>query len=417
MNVYNLKKIEKCFVCGNIDTNINTFIQEIVSKLPNYKKVEHPKEIERQERLKKKNSERGFNETYNELVSRRSLRRGDKLSKGHFSPYSFDNSVIIVSGNCGIGTKSMEYYQNIFEELNNALSNNNCYVFFVRGNNDDPSIFHNSKINFEHVKTIPDYSIISLKAYNCLCIGGSISLDKEWKLFQEETFGKKMYWSGEEPYLDEKELDEIIKKHSIGCIISSTSPSFSYPSTNALNNSKWVKNNSSIKKEVSSERNVLDKIYNKIVENDVKPYVWAYGKFKERHIDRINDIVFLSLASFQFMNVGEIITNHFGINVSKKLGENTFSLEGMDGISDLCEDEEKLEEDIEMDEPIARPRPIYNPQPFENAIRAINTTEVVQPLENAENHFELNYNELQAYLNNTTLVGTDNVVVDYEARI
>ena len=320
MHGYDLKKIDKCFVCGNIDRNIERFIHRITSNLSNYQKVEHPKEIERQQRLKA----RVENDVIDSL--RNTLRRPKKWSPS--SRKTYNDSVIFVSGNCGIGSKSLEHYQKMFGELDKILKDNNCFIFFVRGNNDDPSIFQEEKINLENVKTVPDYSVVLLKNFNCLCIGGSVSLDKEWKEAQEETFGKKLYWEGEEPFFDEKELDEILHNFKIGCVISSTSPTFTYPGTNSFNRSRWIKGNSPIKGLLAKERKTMDKIYDKMLDMDSKPYVWSYGRFKQYNPNKINDIVFESLAAFQIEDVCSLIINHFGIDASKKLGGNEFSLDG-----------------------------------------------------------------------------------------
>lgn len=320
MKVYNFKKINTCYTCGNIDRNIEKFIEEITSKLSNYKKEVHPKELERMERLKNKS---------NVLMSNPNNQRRAKKSafKPNFSPSGYNDSVIIVSGNCGIGGKKMSYYEGLFEKLNNILANNNCFILFVRGNNDDPQIFNECRIDFEHVKTIPDYSVVCLKHYNCLCIGGSTSLDKEWKLAQESNFGKKLFWENEMPSFDEDELTNILNKYKISCVVSSTSPSFTFPSTNTFNSIKWAKDNSEIKNNLLNERKTLDRIYNAFVENNVKPYVWIYGRFKKKNTRKINDIVFDSLQPFQIENVNNAISFNFGISLSKKLEENTFALD------------------------------------------------------------------------------------------
>ena len=337
MQIYDLKKLEKCFVCGNIDRNMDRFISMITSNLSNYTKQEHPKELERQERLKQRasNSVFAYRNRRFEDEMRNTLKKM-KSSYGGWDNGTYNNSVIIVSGNCGIGNKSMKYYQDTFEKLDRILADNNCFVFFVRGNNDDPTMFNEEKINFEHVKTIPDYSIISLKNFNCLCIGGSVSLDKEWKLSQEKIFGKKLFWEGEQPFFNEKELDEILKKYKIGCVVSSTSPSFAFPGTNAFNKSKWFKEDASIKAVFSKERKTLDKIYDKILDADIKPYVWLYGRFKQHSQTKVNDIIFDSLSSFQFENVGQLISSYFGIDMSKKLGDNIFALDSF-----LAEEEQR----------------------------------------------------------------------------
>jgi hypothetical protein len=38
MNVYNFKKIEKCYVFGNIDRNMDRFIKTITSNISKFKK-------------------------------------------------------------------------------------------------------------------------------------------------------------------------------------------------------------------------------------------------------------------------------------------------------------------------------------------------------------------------------------------
>ena len=231
---------------------------------------------------------------------------------------TYNDCVIIVSGNCGIGTKSMKYYNETFSKLNKILEDNNSYLLFVRGNNDDPSIFKNREIDFEHVKVVPDYSVVQLKTFNCLCIGGSVSLDKEWKLSQENTFGKKMFWDDEAPIFDENALDEILKNYQIDCVITSTSPSFSYPGTNAFKRSKWINNDKTILGDFTNERKILDKIY----DSDSKPYLWFYGRFKMAHNDKINDIVFTSLLPYQFTQVNSLLSMYFGINTAEKLVSN-----------------------------------------------------------------------------------------------
>lgn len=352
MQIYDLKDVEKCFVCGNIDRNMDRFIHILTSSLSNYEEIVHPKELERQKRLI---------ETRNE-AHRRMFKMDYGLAKRGLR--TCDNSVIIVSGNCGIGSKSEQYYNELFEKLNTILEKNNCHLFFVRGNNDDPSYFIEHKIDFRNIKTIPDYSVIVLKFFNCLCIGGSVSLDKEWKLSQKETFGKTLYWENEEPIFDEKSLTEILEKFKIGCVISSTCPSFVFPSTNSINRSKWIKGSPKIKNSMSKERKTMDKIYEKIVDVDTKPYIWLYGRFKQHNFTKTNDIVFDSLTPFQMENVNSLITSFFGVDLSKKLGGNNFALDSFigeektalknDAFEEFEEDEEELVEGEEETEIVAQ---------------------------------------------------------------
>lgn len=379
MNVFNLKEIERCFVCGNVDRNMDRFINSITSNLSKFEKEAHPKEIERQKRLEERRNnplnhqamemgEPGRFMTTNRNDSNRKMKL---IASMKWGMTNYDNSIIIVSGNGGIGLKSKRYYDETFSKLEKVLADNNCYIFFIRGNSDDPSYFENRLIDFDHIKTIPDYSVIVLKTFNCLCIGGSTSMDKEWKLSQEELFGKKRFWENEAPIVDEKQLDEILAEFKISCVVSSTSPSFVYPSANSFKNSKWFSNNKEIMRNFTNERRVMDKVYEKILDSDSKPFVWAYGRFKMNHNDKTNDIVFLSLGQYQIISTNDIITSMFGIDTSKKLKANDYAFESListyygdtkcephdpydheedEMLDDLDVNEEREEEEAEGDE-------------------------------------------------------------------
>lgn len=310
MKYYDLKNISQCYVCGSVDKNINHFLSQVLSHLSKYEKEIHPKEKERQEKLKD-TAQQGLAAP----PLRNIFRKPKKILR---SLESYDNSVIIVSGNCSIGTKDIGYYYALFEKIEKHLEKNNCYIFFVRGNTDDPSIFNDCKIDFEHIKTIPDYSVVLLKHYNCLCIGGSISVDKSWKLFQEKEFGKKLYWENEKPILQDKVLDEILEKNKIQCVISNSCPSFAFPGTNFYDQTKWVKEDGTIKKSFIEERQTLDKIYSAIISKDSKPSVWFYGRFGIDGSSQNNDILFSSLAKHQIFNVNKYIPTE-EINDKKKL--------------------------------------------------------------------------------------------------
>lgn len=359
MNVYNFKKIEKCYVFGNIDRNMDRFIKTLTSNISKFEREEHPKEKERQERLKKREAERTYvgglggglgvgihpHNPYDAHLQRRANRRdaGMNFDPSPFATWdvgdsdkkmftrkvdsSYNDSVIIVSGNCGIGNKSKKYYEETFGKLDKILGDNNCFVLFVRGNNDNPSIFNNMEIDFEHIKTIPDYSVVAMKTFNCLCIGGSVSMDKEWKLAQEELYGKKLYWEDEAPKYDEKQLKEILDAYNINCVITSTCPSFAYPGTNAFKKSKWFYRDKKIVSEFAKERKIMDKIYEQIMDSESKPYMWVYGRFKMSRTDKINDIVFCSLASYGMIQINSSLNAYFGIDTSKTLETNAHTFD------------------------------------------------------------------------------------------
>lgn len=243
----------------------------------------------------------------------------------------FIDCLIVVNGNTGFGSKNMRYYIDKFEELDPLLERNNCYVVFVRGSFDDPAFFENEAISLSRIKTVPDYSVLMLKNFNCLCIGGSVSIDREWKKRQSERTGKKMYWENESLAYKEDELDEILNELEIACVITNSSPSFSYPGTNSLNSSSWRLKDNGVIKEIQNERKLIDKIYSKFIEKNKKPYVWAYSSFLMDNDQSVNDIYFKSMSKKELFSFNQCVTNNFGINLNSKL---TSNLKSFDSILD-----------------------------------------------------------------------------------
>jgi len=237
--------------------------------------------------------------------------------------YCLDNAVLIVNGSNTFGQNDLKYYYDKFNMLNDVLADNNAYILFVRGN-DDPKYFTDELLNLSNVKTIQDYSVIKLNKFNCLCIGGQVSLDRLWKSEQEKRIGKKMFWENEHMTFDEDSINEILSKHKISCIITPSSPSFAYPGTNAFKKNPWVTKDKALLNDLNYERVIMDRIYNKIIESKSKPYIWTYSRFDTSNQSVINDILFQSLCSFQFLNFNNTAAEYFNIDFSKYYFHHTY---------------------------------------------------------------------------------------------
>jgi len=329
MKIYNYEEINNCIVYGSISNGLNAFMDSVKEKLPNRKSISnevHPKELERQERLRIKKEREVLNRLghmHYDMPSGGSLSSTfAKHMRNMHEPNGFNDTVIIVAGGCGIGGNEINTYLARFEEFNKVLADNNSYVLFVRGEKDDPQIFNEELINLSNVKTIPDYSIVQCKSFKCLCLGGSISLDREWKKQQEKRIGKKMYWDNEGFEYRKKEINEILTHHDIACIISNTCPSFSFPGTNSFNRSSWAKNDKTVLKEILNERKLMDKVYERIMENNKKPFVWFYSKYKVNNTNMLNDIVFQSLSKQECLSFNKIVSSNFGINFETNISYN-----------------------------------------------------------------------------------------------
>lgn len=330
MRVYDYGKIKNCLICGSIDGNFDKFIKTTVSglrNLNNYVVETHPKEIERQERIAKRMTEEhndGFPHNLNRIIV-----RATKAQRMKDCGYDLTGTVIIVDGCNGFGGRDLKYYHDKLEMLNKVLSDNNTYVLFLRGN-DDPTYFEDSLIDFSNIKTIQDYSVIKLSKFNCLCIGGCVSIDRVWKMEQEKRIGRKIYWENEKMYYNEEDINNIIKNYNIACVVTSSCPSFAYPGMNSFKHSTWASKDKKIIKDATEERIFMDRIYNKIIENNKKPYIWVYSRFKYSSQTMINDILFQSLNPFQFLHFNDTAYSFFKIDFSKMLKENECVADSLD---------------------------------------------------------------------------------------
>ena len=377
MKVYDYGKTKNCLICGNIDGNFDRFIKTVVGSLRNLKSyvVEtHPKEIERQERLAKKREEESRNgigglfggPAAPHYAPRRSSLK--KMPKMMNCGYNLTDTVIIVDGCNGFGERDLKYYHDKLEMFNKVLADNNTHVLFVRGN-DDPKYFEDALIDFSNIKTIQDYSVIKLSKFNCLCIGGCVSLDRTWRMEQEKRIGRKMYWENERMNYNEADIDNILKDYNIACVVTSSCPSFAYPGMNSFKYSTWASKDKTVIKDITEERMIMDKIYNKIVENNKKPYIWTYSRFENSNQNMINDILFQSLNPFQFFHFNDTASSFFKVDFSKMLKENEYVADSLDkkikahaftyndpfvdDVDEPMEDEEMIEEENTEDGDVA----------------------------------------------------------------
>lgn len=305
MKIYNYQSIDILYVAGNVGNGLEKLQETLRNGLSVHTdRSVHPKEIERLKRLKNKE-----NQSHNEPHT---LRRSYKLKKGGKGDGRYDNSAIIFSSGVGFGTKEYEYFDKHLKEINELLARNNAHIFFVRGNNDDPSYFAEHKLDYSNIKLLEDYSVVKFSNFNCLCVGGGISFDRKWKQTQEERYGKKLYWENEAPVKNDVELQEILSENDIACVVTSTPPSFAGKSPMSYHKSKWSETDKEIVDDAINARLVIDDIYREFVKANKRPYMWVYNGCEA---NSIADIRFLGAYNNSFFNVNSAVEDCFGVRI------------------------------------------------------------------------------------------------------
>lgn len=234
--------------------------------------------------------------------------------------FELRNSALVFCGDCGFGFNSRYYYDDIVDKLIKMSNRYNDYIFFIRGNHDEPSYFKAKVYHGDRVYTLSDYTVIrwhplsekmisdtvaSSSSINILCVGGAISVDRIYRKKNES------YWDDEEPIYDEKALDEIYHKiHNIDYVCTHTVPSFCEVNTKQ-GLSVFLHTDKFLYKDLDREREVMDKIFDYIKKYNTHPLSkWFYGHFHLHKTFVMCDVAFhlLDMSRLGRFDMEEIIT-------------------------------------------------------------------------------------------------------------
>lgn len=218
--------------------------------------------------------------------------------------------VIVVAGDCGFGFNKEGYYHQIFNKYMPLLERNNIFIYFVRGNHDDPSYFEEQKINYERIKTVPDYSVIKIDDKNILCVGGAISIDRTWRKQREFVINKhkkehkkKLYWENEAPIYSQEKLEEICENGiNINGIITHTNPHFAFPPSKTGARS-WARVDKNLYTDVKSEGHTLSSIYDFFKGKKIKIDFWCYGHHHLHNMSTYENTTMYAVNELQFKQI------------------------------------------------------------------------------------------------------------------
>ena len=221
------------------------------------------------------------------------------------------NCILIVAGDCGFGFYSYDYYDKKMTELNMTLLQNNIILYFIRGNHDDPSYFNEEKIKYSNIFTVKDYSIIQLGKENIFCVGGGISIDRLYRQERDNTQYEMYksigmlnkfypsYWDDELPIDDCELIKEITDNNiKIDYVVSHTSPSFCCK-VGCKGIESWIDNDVNLFKDLKTERQIMDNIYNNLINLGHNIKKWVYGHFHIHNDEVIEGIRFITLEHIE----------------------------------------------------------------------------------------------------------------------
>lgn len=242
-------------------------------------------------------------QSFDEKISDVEQSLGIRFKKSPRRSYDFNHSVLLALGNCNLGIGMNDIFFQKLNEINQKLSQHDCHLLFIRGENDNQDLFFGNNINLSNIKTISDYSLITFDEYNILAVGGNISVDRSWKKEHEVQKGHQMYWDNEKTIYDERAISAILKDNKIDFIVSISCPTFAPPSLKYSVKSIWLNADKKLQDDVLQERLVMDNIYINLLSNKNTLRAWIYGNNNNSDDIYINNIFFNSLGERELFSI------------------------------------------------------------------------------------------------------------------
>lgn len=225
--------------------------------------------------------------------------------------YNIHDTAIFLCGDVGFGFESYNYYKDsIIPRMHKVLKKYNNIIICVRGNHDNKKYYDGKLINTKYVKAVSDYTIVNVCNKNILCIGGGTSIDRMYRIGENnkklEQYAHYHKCSIEDAlekcslYYWEDEIIEYQPKvtERVDIICSHSAPSFCYPTDKGGIVMEYANYDETLLEDIQKERETLDLIY-----NDYKDTIshWYYGHFHQSMFQEINNV------KFRLLDIGELI--------------------------------------------------------------------------------------------------------------
>jgi predicted phosphodiesterase len=147
--------------------------------------------------------------------------------------YDIKDTHIIQVGDFGVGFSRFEKEKRMLEMYHTQLVNNNVHVWAIRGNHDYKPYFDNDPFGFTNIHLVADYTVINLADKKILCIGGAVSVDREFRYTKkqkqgiyENNIGIESWWPDEIFVLD---IDKLKELRDINIMVTHTCPDYCPP--------------------------------------------------------------------------------------------------------------------------------------------------------------------------------------------
>jgi hypothetical protein len=188
------------------------------------------------------------------------------------------NVAYIQVGDFGIGFYDLQGEVDKLKLMNLILDENDCDLYIVRGNHDNPDWFKDEnfadiKGELNRIRFIPDYTTIMINLEKYLFVGGAISIDRRPRMMDN-----KICWWVDEVFIFDKNKTEALD--GIERVITHTAPAFCHPTAFGSIVYDYARNDKDLIGELRAERDRMTDMANILLKNGKNNIrTWTYGHF------------------------------------------------------------------------------------------------------------------------------------------
>lgn len=222
--------------------------------------------------------------------------------------YDIKDAHIIQVGDFGVGFALLDKERRALGMFHDLFVKNNVIVWAIRGNHDFKPYFDNDPFGFSNIRLVPDYTVLELEGKKILCVGGAVSVDREWRYTGAQRRGEFDVVPGQSWWKDEVfvlEKEKVVDLKGINIVVTHTCPSYC-PPDNTFGFGSFVEGiirdtgDVELKTDLNVERQAMNDLFHylKINGNNIDNHY--YGHYHKSEVQNYDGIV------HRMLGVGEL---------------------------------------------------------------------------------------------------------------
>lgn len=222
------------------------------------------------------------------------------IIKNAITKYGVSNSIFILLGDCGFMGSDGEWLYDIRKKVNKKLLSSNNYLYFFRGNHDNPKLFIDNKYiagKTTRIGVLRDYDILNSDHYGrILIVPGAASIDRYHRIKGYN------WWTNEVVVkLSDDEIDNLGK---IDIVLSHSLPYYPPLRTDLMIELQMYEDDykrnfeTTLKNYLQIETNYLQ-----LLQSKIKSKLWVSGHYHIYREDDLDDTKYIAIDVYEIYDL------------------------------------------------------------------------------------------------------------------